>query len=316
MRLLTALALAGLISHTTALTVAATLNVVEYTPILLARDSFYNATNITITNGGVPSLFAASHPDLAGNAETQALRNFATHKNLRIIYTIAEVAYRLVASKKAGVTTLADLKGKKIGSSPSTSAAYFVEKLLRTAALEPGDYTIVSGGICNTPPCAASSLPGLLASGAVDAVGLWEPTLQHAIEAIGADAVTFQNRTVYREIYNLHSTAEKLADPATRKNIVEFLRGLNKAEKVFQDTPDSVYARVSAAVNVSAPTLKAVWADHDWSGPRGLPKDLLDVLVEEDKWIGRVEKREPMSREVLSGLIDESVFKEAFPNGA
>ena len=172
----------------------------------------------------------------------------------------------------------------------------------------------MSGNGCNSAPCDASTLPGLLAAGAIDAVGLWEPTAQLAVEALGAGgAVTFQNASVYREVYNLHSTAEKLADPAARAAIVAFVRALNQAEKVFAATPELVLPRVAAAVNVSVPTLRAVWADHDWSGPRGLPADLLDVLVEEDKWIARVENRTAMPREVLAGLIDDSVFKEAFP---
>jgi len=105
-----------------ALSIAAAFAVIEYTPMLVARDDFYRGGPVTFSNGGVANIFGGL--DLAGNAETQALRQFAVHKNLRIIYTVAEVAYRLVASKKAGVATLADLRGKRIGTMASTSAAY------------------------------------------------------------------------------------------------------------------------------------------------------------------------------------------------
>lgn len=80
---------------------------------------------MTITNGGAANIFARL--DLAGNAETQALRQFANHKNLRVIYTMADVAYRVVGSRKAGVAALADPRGKKIGSMPLASFKRLVD---------------------------------------------------------------------------------------------------------------------------------------------------------------------------------------------
>ena len=107
---------------------------VEYTPELVASKQFYNGTVSFVANGGVANLVSDTSVDLASNAETQALRQYATHKDVRIIYTVVEVAYRLVANKK-GVASLADLKGKKIGTFPSSSAAYFVEKMLASVGV-------------------------------------------------------------------------------------------------------------------------------------------------------------------------------------
>jgi hypothetical protein len=291
-----------------ALTIASALSVIEYTPELIAKQDFYKG-DVVISNGGVANIFSGL--DLAANAETQAIRQFVNHKNLKTIYTVCEVSYRLIASKKNGITSLQDLKGKRIGTMPSTSAAFFVERMMKSVGLQPSDYTVVSGNPCSAEPCAGNSLPALLRGGRIDAVGMWEPTIQLVLNELGDDAVTFQNRSAYREIYNLHSTEEKLRDPATRKNIVEFIRALNKAEALFAGTPEAVLPRVSAAVNISAPVLRQVWPVHDWSGPKGLPKDLLDVIVEEDEFLARADRRSPMSREVLAGMIDDSVYKEA-----
>jgi ABC-type nitrate/sulfonate/bicarbonate transport system substrate-binding protein len=101
-----------------------------------------------------------------------------THKDLRIIYTVAEVAYRLIANKKC-ITSPADLKGKRIGTFPSTSAAYFVEKLLASAGLKTSDYSVVSGSVCSAAPCGAGTLPYMLQHGSIDAIGTWEPTVEH-----------------------------------------------------------------------------------------------------------------------------------------
>ncbi|KAK3687847.1 hypothetical protein B0T22DRAFT_510805 [Podospora appendiculata] len=294
----------------TALKLAAELTTIEYTAELIAaRDYFHNAT-ATFTTGGVATLVQDKTLDLASNAETQALRQFATHKNLRIIYTVCEVAYRLVARTRSGVASARDLKGKKIGTFPGTSGAYFVQRYMASVGLKASDYTVVSGGICRAAPCGSGTLPAMLASGAVDAVGLWEPTMQLAIDAVGvANVVVFQDKSVYRELFNLHSTAEKLKDATARREIVAFVRALAQAQKVFAAQPETVWPRVAAAVGVSADVVKAVWPVHGWGG--GLPADLLDVLVAEDQWVAGVDRRAAMSRAVLADLVDGSVLKEA-----
>jgi ABC-type nitrate/sulfonate/bicarbonate transport system substrate-binding protein len=305
--LVTLTSLAHLVSS---LRVAAAFSVIEHNPLLVASQDYYK--DAQVVNGGVADLFGGSSIDLAGNAETQALRQYANHTNLRIIYTVVEVAYRLVASKKAGINSLADLKGKKIGTIPSTSAAYFVQKYLATAGLKETDYTTVSGGSCNSAPCGSGTLPYMLSHGTVDAVGMWEPTLELAIEGLGSDAVVFQNKSVYREVYNLYTTAEKLKDTATRKSIVAYIKALKHVAAIFDCTPDKVIPRVARTMNMSESVVKTVWPIHDWKG--GLASDLLDVLVPEDQWVAKVDRRSAIAKDELSSMIDSSVLAEATLN--
>jgi len=164
--------LATLSTSASALKDASALSTIEYTPELIAKQDFLKGIDVSFTNGGVANIVSDTSVDIASNAETQALRQYANHKNLRIIYTVAEVAYRIIANKK-GITTLKDLKGKKIGTMPSTSAAYFVSTYLASAGLKDSDYTVVSGGACNKAPCGSGTLPYMLAHGSVDAVGFW-----------------------------------------------------------------------------------------------------------------------------------------------
>ncbi|KAK4161541.1 hypothetical protein QBC43DRAFT_189525, partial [Cladorrhinum sp. PSN259] len=293
-----------------ALKIAAALNVIEYAPLLVANQDYFNSS-ATITNGGVATIVSDKSVDLAANAETQALRQYRNNPSLRIIWNIAQVPYRIVANKKSKISTLADLKGKKIGTVQGTSAGYFVEHYLLTAAgLKPGDYKIVSGSACHASPCGSGTFPSMLTQGTIDAFGFWEPTIELGIQALGEqNAVVFQNRTAYREIYNLHSTAEKLKDPKKRKEIVQFLRQLIKAQTVFDQDPAKVYSRVSKAVDVSVPLLQKVWPVHDWKG--GIPGDMVDVLTEEDKYVAKVDNRAAASRDKLMNLVDPTVLEEA-----
>ncbi len=175
-----------------------------------------------------------------------------------------------MASRAAGVSTLADLKGKKIGTMPGTSAGYFVNKLLGTAGLADTDYRVVSGNVCMRTPCGAAPSRRCCPNKQIDAFGIWEPAVELGADALGrSNAVLFQNFSVYREVYSLYSTTEKLSDPATRKNIVAFVRALNQTLDVFTRTPDAVYATVASAVGMDTPVVKAVWPDHRWTGTWG-----------------------------------------------
>lgn len=311
-------------SASATLKIASALSVIEYTPELWAikqasgGSSSGSSSIATITNGGVANIVSDTSVDLASNAETQALRQFATHKNLRIIYTVAEVAYRLVARSSASSATA--LKGKRIGTMPGTSAAYFVERILQdVGGLAPSDYTVVSGNICMAAPCGAGTLPYMLAHGTIDAAGMWEPTMQLALDALagaGVPHTVFQNGSVYSEIFNLHSTAEKLADPAKRKEIVAFLKLLDKAETQFaapSGPSDAIVSLVASSVSGlggNTTLVKAVWPVHTWTGDLHA-EQVLDVLVQEDAWVARVDRRTAMSRDTLSTLIDASVLAEA-----
>ena len=138
---------------------------------------------------------------------------------------------------------------------------------------------------------------------------MWEPSVEIAAQALGTNAVVFQDKSVYRELFNLHSTTEKLSNPTTRKSIVAFIKALNQAEHVFNTNFDSVQARVASAVNVDPAILKAVYPVHLFNGT--LAADTLDVIIAEDKWVAKVEGRATISDADLAQLIDRSVLEEA-----
>jgi ABC-type nitrate/sulfonate/bicarbonate transport system substrate-binding protein len=134
---------------------------IEYTPQPYAIKNFYKGNNaVALTSGGVANL--GSDPqnfDLAANAETQGLKQYANHRNIRLIYIICEVAYRIVADKRKGITKLSDLKGKKIGTFQGTSAAVVIHNMLTSVGIADNDYTTTGGKICMKEPCALDTLP-------------------------------------------------------------------------------------------------------------------------------------------------------------
>lgn len=138
----------------------------------------------------------------------------------------------------------------------------------------------------------------------------WEPTVELALEALGtANAITFSDKSVYREIFNLHSTSDKLKDPTVRKEIVAFIRALDQAEAAFTNNASAIIPRVASAMSMSVDLLKAVWPIHTFNGT--IPSDLMGVLVAEDKWVAGVDGRAAMSQADLTNLVDPSILAEA-----
>lgn len=273
---------------------------IELAPVLLAADRIYKAP-VTVSNGGIPNLFTGE-ADIATNAETQALRQSVDHPNLRIILTVSEGFYRIIARRSAGVAKLADLKGKRIATFGRTSSAFYLAKMLGTAGLTEADVTIITN-------VAMEKVPDAMKRGEIDAMTVWEPEIQNAQDVLGADAVEFQDRSVYRELFNLNTTAENLANPQMRARIVSFVRALIKSSAHIRREPQEVWPLVAKSTGYDAALIARVW--HHEGYPGTLVEDMLDVLVEEDVWSARERSRTPRTRAELATLIDASVLKEA-----
>ena len=273
----------------------------ELAPVLLAAQDLYGDTT-AVRNGGIPDLFDEDMADVATNAETQALRQSVDHPDLRTILTVSEGWYRIVARRSAGIARLADLRGKRITTVPNTSAAYYLHKMLGTAGMTTADVTIV-------PITPLSGMPAALASRQVDAVTIWEPEIENAAAAIGSDAIEFQDRRVYRELFGLHTTAAKLADPAKRREIVAFVRAVIQASERIRARPQIVWPLVAERTGFDAALIEKVW--HHEGYPGTLVPDLLDVMVEEDPFVAQERNRTPRTRTQLAVMIDPSVLREA-----
>lgn len=276
---------------------------IELAPVLVAIEQKLYQAPATITNGGIPNLFATKDSaDLATNAETQALRQSVAHPDLRIILTVSEGLYRIVAKRSAGIRTLADLKGKKIGTIPNTSSQYFLHKMLGTVGLSIDDVQVVRVLPLEKYKTAFSGQ-------GVDAITVWEPGADYAAESIGTDAIEFSGKGVYREIFGLNTTAAALADPVRRSRIVNFVKALMVASETIGRQPQVAWPLVAHSSGLPEPVVQHAWQHHDY--PAAVAPDLLDVLVEEDQWVARETGRTPRTREQLTPLIDNSVYLEA-----
>ena len=272
---------------------------IELSPVLVAANGIYPGP-VTVSNGGIPNIVNGT-ADIATNAETQMLRASVDDPSLRVIMTVAESYYRIVARKSSGIAKVADLKGKRITTPRNTSAAYFLSKMLATANLTDADITFVA-----TP---ATGMAAALKDRQVDAVAMWEPEAERAIEAVGDDAIVLQDRKVYRELFNLNTSTKVLADPAKRRAIVEFVRTLITTSERLRTRPQEHWPYISMKLNYPQELVVKCWPELSFAG--SMVSDLLDVMEQEEPWVAKERDRTPRTRAQLATLIDDSVLKEA-----
>jgi sulfonate transport system substrate-binding protein len=278
-------------------TVAVSTTTMEGSPVYVV-DSGPLGARLNVINGGVRNL--ANHSaHAATNAETQLL--IAGTPNVRLLFTVAEGLYRIVAKRSSGITTLADLKGKRVTTPRDTSAHYFLVRALASAGLAESDVTIVS--------LPREQMATGTAKGDADAISMWEPESQKAVELLGRDAIVFPNQGVYRELFSLYSTTEVMNDTRRRRELVEFVRALLTAGNELKTKPQPHFALVAKTIGQPADLISRAWEHHAW--PFALPKDVLDVMEQEEIWVARNQKRTPRTRATLAAFIDASVLKEA-----
>jgi sulfonate transport system substrate-binding protein len=286
------------------------LQTIELAPVLYAADEF-SPIPVEVKMGGIANLVGEAGAqgfaspgvaDLATNAETQLLRFSVRHPDLRIIFNVTEGLYRIVARRSAGITRIADLKGKRVATIEPTSAGYFLHRMLATEGLSFDDITAV-------PMTPLSAMTRALANREVDAVAIWEPEGVNSERVLGDDAIVFEGDGVYAELFNLNTTAGALADPVKRTRIVRFVRAIIDANADMKLNPDKAQQLSVEAGGFSLEDVKESWEHHAFNATP-LPQTL-DVLVLQEEWLAKRENRAPRTREQLATLVDTSVYQEA-----
>jgi NitT/TauT family transport system substrate-binding protein len=292
------------------------LSLLEVAPVLLAAEQIYPGKTL-IQHGSVmalwgkasdlASLASTGQADIATNSETQIVHASVANPDLRVIFTIAECPYRIVARRSAGIARLADLSGKRIGTQPGSSADYFLDALLRTAGLGTADVIYVPFMAKTEAP--VSRLPEALRSGQIDAVALWEPQVERAKKAIAGDAIEFYDPAVYTEKFCLCTTEANLTDPSMRPRIVAFVRALIAAVRRLRVEPEIGWRLVAKAAALDIETVRDAWPYFTYPGT--LATDLPEIFERIDAWVAASENRATRSRETLARLVDDSVLREA-----
>jgi sulfonate transport system substrate-binding protein len=275
---------------------------IESAPVFLA-DPLPGVRLVAVPNGraAMAQLLNGS-VDAATGSETQMLLNSIAEPGIRIILTLAEARYRIIARRSAGIRRVEDLRGKKVAATVNTSSQYFLREMLRKAGLllETDIHFVNLEG---------PDMPAALKRGDVDAVAIWEPHAQNSLEALGSDAVVLENSSVYRERFNLNTTTKVLQDPDKRRALVDFVRAVLRASDRARNHSGETQIQLAPFINTPIATIARVW--NQFRFPANLSGDLPEVLGNVEIFVAAVQYRGFRPRASVATFIDTSVLTAA-----
>src|SRR5438477_7157435 len=109
--------------------IAVNATTIESAPIFLAERT-PRVQIVPVANGRV-AMEQLLHGDVdaATGSETQLLLNSIAEPGIRIVLTLAEARYRIVARQSAGIRRIQDLRGKKVAATVNTSSQYYLREM-------------------------------------------------------------------------------------------------------------------------------------------------------------------------------------------
>jgi len=115
--------------------IAVNATTIESAPIFLAQRA--PGVQIVAVPNGREAMAQLLHGDVdaATGSETQMLLNSIAEPGIRIILTLAEARYRIIARRSSGIRRIEDLRGKKVAATVNTSSQYFLREMLRKSGM-------------------------------------------------------------------------------------------------------------------------------------------------------------------------------------
>jgi ABC-type nitrate/sulfonate/bicarbonate transport system substrate-binding protein len=216
--------------------------------------------------------------DIATVAETPVMFAIMNGAKISVIATIAtsDTGHAIVARRDRGIgNELGDLKGKRIGVTQGTTSEFFLDTMLASKGIPRKAVEIVE--------VKAENIPDALARGDVDAISAFAPFNVMAQKRLGAGAVTFHDRDIYRYSFNIVATqeyVEKNGDVVRR-----VLRSLLRSERFTMENPSEAQAIVTQYSGLKRDIVGDIWSGYHYAV--GLDQTLVLGLEDEMAWAVR-----------------------------
>jgi NitT/TauT family transport system substrate-binding protein len=180
----------------------------------------------------------------------------------------------VVARADRGIAEVADLKGKRVGTTRGTIAEFFLARFLELHGLSVRDVTLIE---LKTP----AEWVDAVVEGEVDAVATAEPYASSARERLGANATVWSAHSGQPVFALVIATDEWLT---THSDVAQrFLRALAQAEEYAARNPAEAQAIVQDALDLDPASMQAVWERNLFS--LTLDQALIAAMEDEARWL-------------------------------
>jgi NitT/TauT family transport system substrate-binding protein len=242
---------------------------------------FFDRVGLEVEMVGFPSgkeamaALNAGSVDIATASEYVVAAEGFADRQLRVLANIAHYRNKAVVGRADhGITTPADLKGKRIGLTSPSGAEYTLYVFLALHGLTPADVTIV-----NLPPRA---IVEELGSGSIDAAITWQPHVQTIERNLGRQGVSFAGNVF--DVYLLLVTKEQFVT-GQAKAVNRLLRAMVLAEEWTREHPDEARGIIARRFGLDPEVVASQWPHMRLAVT--LPQDLLVAMDGEAAWLGR-----------------------------
>ncbi len=195
--------------------------------------------------------------------------------NLKIIATkkSTTLEQELIVPANSPIKSVQDLKGKKVAYVKSTTAHYFLAKMLENAGLSWGDVETI----------AMSTSDGLsaLLTGEVDALASYGNAIRSA-HAKGAVTLQPASSILSGDFY-WYATPDAIQDPKKHAAIVDYLSRFNDAQEWARQNPEKWAAHYAPQINQKTQDfLKQYTEENQQTKTRIVPIDAATIASEQD----------------------------------
>jgi len=192
------------------------------------------------------------------------------------------------------------LAGKRIGYVPKSSSHYYMDTFLLFKGVDTQQVVKV--------PMDAAELTKALLQGHVDAISVWEPMAEQALQLGGHEIVQVEAPRLYTQTHNVSVRNQFKTEQALQVRGV--LKALDEAINYIRDYPSRTQALLFRKNLVSQEHIEKNWSDYTFR--MTLQQSLVSTLQGQARWAGReghIQKNLPKEPEYLN-YIDASFLRE------
>lgn len=210
-----------------------------------------------------------------GTGEFPLVASVLQKKEPRVIASIARSELvSVIARKDRGIQAVADLKGKKIGTTVGTIAEFYLGRFLEINGLSMTDVTLVD---LKSP----ADWVNAVVAGDVDAVATAEPSATAAQKGLGANAVAWSAQSG-QPLYALAITTDQWLGMESGA-LHKFLEALVRAEEFAARNPERAQSIVQKRLEMDPASMQVVWGRNEFS--LALDQSLIAALEDESRWL-------------------------------
>ena len=182
----------------------------------------------------------------------------------------------VMALSDHGITTAADLKGKKVGYASGTSSEAILQQTLAQAGLTKDDIDAYEMD--------ASGIVSAMISGSLDACALWSPSTLAVEEELGDNVVVLADNLSFSDTSASISSWICMADYAenNRDNLLRFTRALYKAKDYRADpaNAEQISQWIASECALDYDTVYSQRGDAEWLTSQEMIDQINDGTIE------------------------------------